>query len=438
MLGPSYGEWWNERPISARARIALVVLPFVLVALWVLLALDRRVDTDAFFAAVERGDIDTVRSFLDADASPSGRHRDGSTLLDWAVEFGHGEIAHALIEAGADVDAVDHQGVAPLHRAASRGHLAIVELLLRSGANPSVHSERYGSPLHWAAQVGSVPITRMLLDRGAEVDRGDYSRRTPLHYAVLLRRWAVAEILRSHGADLDAMSSDNRSLLHSAAAESWPEVARFLVARGADIDARDGKGNTALHHAARHGSLEVLALLIDGGADVNAATPVLRVTSVHLAARHGHVDAVRLLVANDADLNAQSTLYGTPLHWAADSGERGVAEVLLENGASPHAVDNHRLTAVERANENGHTDLVALLEAQEQAETTTVGEVLSTPLEGQAGADCVFPRQMHHASRLFLDAYAVGELSLAEFRRQFSLPNSEYLGLGKCLGGLHE
>ncbi|HSS65647.1 MAG TPA: hypothetical protein VLS27_14545, partial [Gammaproteobacteria bacterium] len=46
---------------------------------------------------------------------------------------------------------------------------------------------------------------------------------------------------------------------------------------------------------------------------------------------------------------------------------------------------------------------------------------------------CEFPRRMHKVSRLFLDAYVGDNLSLSEFRRRFSLPNSDYVALASCI-----
>jgi hypothetical protein len=45
---------------------------------------------------------------------------------------------------------------------------------------------------------------------------------------------------------------------------------------------------------------------------------------------------------------------------------------------------------------------------------------------------------MNSASRIFLENYVGGDISIAEFRRWFSMPNSEYLALTTCLQGLHE
>ncbi|MFB3046881.1 MAG: hypothetical protein ACE10A_11325 [Acidiferrobacterales bacterium] len=61
-----------------------------------------------------------------------------------------------------------------------------------------------------------------------------------------------------------------------------------------------------------------------------------------------------------------------------------------------------------------------------------------TPPDNAPDQDCVLPRRMNSASRIFLDNYIGGDISIAEFRRWFSMPNSEYLALSTCLQGLHE
>ena len=61
-----------------------------------------------------------------------------------------------------------------------------------------------------------------------------------------------------------------------------------------------------------------------------------------------------------------------------------------------------------------------------------------TPPDNASDQDCVLPRRMNSASRIFLDNYIGGDISIAEFRCWFSMPNSEYLALSTCLQGLHE
>jgi hypothetical protein len=45
-----------------------------------------------------------------------------------------------------------------------------------------------------------------------------------------------------------------------------------------------------------------------------------------------------------------------------------------------------------------------------------------TPPDNASDQDCVLPRRMNSASRIFLDNYIGGDISIAEFRYWFSMP----------------
>jgi hypothetical protein len=46
---------------------------------------------------------------------------------------------------------------------------------------------------------------------------------------------------------------------------------------------------------------------------------------------------------------------------------------------------------------------------------------------------CGFPEALHPVSRLFLDHFLAGRMSTGDFLRFFSLPNSDYIPLARCL-----
>ncbi len=48
-------------------------------------------------------------------------------------------------------------------------------------------------------------------------------------------------------------------------------------------------------------------------------------------------------------------------------------------------------------------------------------------------ASCDMPARLHPASQLFLDYYIGGSMSLDNFLRFFSLPNSDYIPLAQCI-----
>ena len=46
---------------------------------------------------------------------------------------------------------------------------------------------------------------------------------------------------------------------------------------------------------------------------------------------------------------------------------------------------------------------------------------------------CELPERMHPVSSYFLHEFTVGGITEAYFLRSFSLPNSDYIPLGRCL-----
>ena len=500
MLGPSYGEWWKERPGAGRMRIALIALPFVAVAAWALyLALGGARPSDALFEAVARGDREGVRTELARGTSPNARRPDGTTPLHWALEYGHRDLAALLVREGSEAGALDVHGVSALHRAASLGDEALARLLLEHGADPNASSPLYGSPLHWAAVGGHRDLLRLLLDAGASPDPRDDGGRTPLQIAVLSGHREAAHLLRARGADPDVRDARGRTLLHQAALARRTDVAALLLELGSEVDARDAKGNTALHHAAHRGASELAALLVSRGADPSTRTPDLGVTPLHLASRHAHQETMHVLLRNGAPPHPASRLYGTPLHWAAEHGRLEAVRTLLAYGAPADLRDDHGLTAAERARTRGHHAVAELLarishhppaaDADHEAvsgctpsnhfdmgsamPSVFLGPCTRSPrrldtlatkageksgLEGAAPrlgtappplrpaalagrereTGCTLPETLHGASRTVLLHYVEGTLPNAEFRRLFSLPNSEYLALGACLSARHE
>ena len=137
-------------------------------------------------------------------------------------------------------------------------------------------------------------------------------------------------------------------------------------------------------------------------------------------------------------MNAYSYLYGTPLHWAAESGHRGIAIMLLEHGASTSIFDSHQLTPVDRAMVEGQKDLAVLLGTANESKKLTMPDFSQALGNHTMDGECVFPKRMQCNSRMVLAAYINDQMSTTKFLRQFSLTNSRYLSLGNCLVRLLE
>lgn len=109
----------------------------------------------------------------------------------------------------------------------------------------------------------------------------------------------------------------------------------------AELDKKPAIGEkelfSALMSAALNGRAEAIKVLLARGAHPDGADG--HGWPLGDAAYRGHVDAVRALLSGGAKVDARSPSQGTALMRAAFNGQGTVAQILLEAGADPNAVD---------------------------------------------------------------------------------------------------
>jgi len=140
------------------------------------------------------------------------------------------------------------------------------------------------------------------------------------------------------------------------------EAVKKFVSAGTPVDGRTEDQSTALMWAAFNGHTSVAAFLLDEGADVNLKDANGR-TALLYSASGPYAETVGLLLRKGADVNVQGKTEGfTALMMAAAEGHVDVVRVLLLNGASVNTIDRDGDTATRFARENGHTQVLELLE----------------------------------------------------------------------------
>lgn len=104
--------------------------------------------------------------------------------LTKAVENGQIELVRQYLDRGADVDERNQYGNTPLFKAAHKGYVDIVRLLLERGAGVNLRNEHVGAtPLMWAAGRGQLRVVEILLAAGAEIDVVSKTGHTASTYA---------------------------------------------------------------------------------------------------------------------------------------------------------------------------------------------------------------------------------------------------------------
>ena len=134
----------------------------------------------------EKGDIETMRQYLDAGVDVNTVANGDGTALIGAAKGGHMEMVRFLISRGADVNLASIGDGNPLIAASEAGHHEIVQLLLDEGAEINTIVEGDENPLIQAAWNGHRKTVVLLINRGADVNARVWERgelRTPLRMA---------------------------------------------------------------------------------------------------------------------------------------------------------------------------------------------------------------------------------------------------------------
>lgn len=134
------------------------------------------------------------------------------------------------------------------------------------------------------------------------------------------------------------------------------------VEQGVDVQGADQLGRTALMFASYNGHTDIVRYLLDQGADVHSRNQEDR-TPLMFAASGPFPDTVELLLEEGAETDIKDNVEGwSALMFAASEGNLEVVQILLEYGADVSLRDNDEETAIDFAQNSGHTEIVTLLE----------------------------------------------------------------------------
>lgn len=173
----------------------------------------------------------------------------------------------------------------------------------------------------------------------------------------------LVRFLLDQGIDINSTNDENANALMLASFNGHHEIALLLLQKNIDVTRQDRGGFNALILACETKSpnITLVQKIIESGANINA-TSKRGATALMTAAKIGHLGIVKLLLEKGANIDATNTDHNiTALIWAANEGHRAIVEFLLEKGANKNIMTYNNYTAETIAKENGHYDIVNLI-----------------------------------------------------------------------------
>jgi ankyrin repeat protein len=251
------------------------------------------------------------------------------TILHAAAQSGNCGTIKKILEKGCSVSEYTKGGCGVLFFAARSGNPEAVKLLLEAGAVPQTDDPRYfNDPLNEIILRGDVHSAALLIPNmpqlngieAMEAGRKVFLWQPPIRAAIRYQNTAMIELLLEAGASRPVYDKVEDALYWG----DLTEVMRFFTA-GKKPDGNRTTGYSILFEAVEKGHYELVKFLLDQGYDENISQQETnsrhKNTPLHIAAMG--------IVASSHPLEAD--LYQKRSYL--------IAEVLLQKGANPNAVN---------------------------------------------------------------------------------------------------
>lgn len=273
--------------------------------------------------------------------------------------------------------------------AAAEGDEDGILAAIAAGADPNARDAEKNTPLILAAPHSLFgkerKIVEALVAAKAKVDAVNNDGVTALMNAAVAGRDGMVRLLLQNGAKPNATDKEGwTALMYATAGRHW-NVVKELIGAEADLEAKDKEGWTALMLALSSGAGSVSEQLLKAGAKMPAQAPN-GLSPILLAASGRDLAAVRqVLEAGPVALDARDSEQWTALEVAGYNGDAQIVMELLRAGADPSLKDKDGKTALDRALEQKHDEVAALLGGPWNKPAPKGGTAISIPCAALGG-----------------------------------------------------
>ena len=304
----------------------------------------------ALMEACKEGNLDTIKTLLNAGADPNIADIDGHTWIHYAIIADNSkETVQSIVSLGADVNTTNNHSITALMIACMKGNIDAVDVLLHAGADPNIADTDVETLIHYAVQEDcSKEILQATIDHGADVNSTNMYGETALLIACKKGNIDAIHVLLNAGADPNIANAKDETCIHHAIVEGCSkETLQAIINHGADVNSTNKNNVTSLMTACENGNIDAIDVLLNAGANPNIADTE-SVTCIHHAVNGGcNKEILQAIINLVADINASNMDGETALLIACKKGNIDAIDILLNAGADPNIADSVGVTCIQ-------------------------------------------------------------------------------------------
>ena len=196
---------------------------------------------------------------------------------------------------------------------------------------------------------------RLARENPASLKARDQNGASPILVAVYYQKRELADALATAAGAVD--------IFEASALGRVDRIRQLLRENPSLVSAFAPDGFYPVGLAAFFGHLDAVKTLIAAGADIHAAARnAFKVQAIHAAVASKNLEIVRAVLEAGADPNAAQQQGFRPMHESGSSGNRALAELLVQHGADPALKNDEGKSAIDFARDKGHTEFATWLE----------------------------------------------------------------------------
>ena len=260
-------------------------------------------------------DISFIEALLESDGIDIYEDELNYTPMYYAIQRGDKDILKSYLDHGYDINHEVTSGYSLLAYAIRcKSDPSIIKMLLDTdGIDVDGKSGKY-SPLEIALDNNNMKVLKLLLAKGISKDTAcpysyDSKETNGLGYAVSNKmRMSFIYALVDYGMDIDAKGFEYPPIYY-AIKNNDLEALQYLLSKGADPNVTIGSYSMIEYAINNEKRLSIIEALLDAGCDIN--TGVYYSSPIFMAVKKHDSEVLELLIKRGADLTKTVSVYGT-------------------------------------------------------------------------------------------------------------------------------